>query len=71
MALKPPSATQVEAGGAPEENAAWCAYEPVGQFKEAMSFAKFSGNLRHAFISGYRAALAPQTPTEPSEGEMR
>jgi hypothetical protein len=39
-----------------EELAAWCDFEPAGQFKETMSFARFNGMLKHAFISGIRAA---------------
>jgi len=40
----------------PEMNEAWCAYEPVGQFAEHMSFARFNGMMRHAFMCGYAAA---------------
>lgn len=44
----------------PQELAAWCDYEPMGQFKEAMPFARFNGHLKHAFISGLRAAPDPR-----------
>jgi hypothetical protein len=47
----------------PEMNEAWCAFEPIGQFKETMSFARFNGMLRHAFMSGYIAARA-RTPAK-------
>lgn len=39
-----------------EMDEAWCRYEPIGQFKETMSFARFNGMMRHAFLSGYRSA---------------
>lgn len=43
----------------PEMLAAWCAYEPIGQFKETMSFARVNGMLKHAFCAGYDAARKP------------
>lgn len=39
----------------PEMQAAWCEYEPVGQFTETMSFARFNGMMRHAFLMGWVA----------------
>jgi len=41
----------------PGAQQAWVDYDPVGQFAENMSFGRFNGMMRHAFLSGYQAAL--------------
>lgn len=51
-------------GVTPEMLAAWVAFDPVGQFSENISFARFNGMMRHAFMSGYVAALPePDAPS--------
>lgn len=40
----------------PEALRAWVEFEPIGQFAESMSFARFNGMLRHAFMSGFLAS---------------
>lgn len=46
----------------PEMNEAWCAYEPIGQITETMSFARVNGMMRHAFFSGMMAPASAGSP---------